>query len=90
MHIESVACEDNTCDVLSYIVYISLYGRYHYLRAAALLVVVVHVWFKDGYGVPHHLGGLHYLRKEHLSFSEELAYCFHSCHERTFDYLQCT
>ena len=90
MHIESVACEDYACNVLSYIVYISLYGRYDYLRPTALPVVIVHVWFKDGYGVPHHLSGLHYLRQEHLSFSEELADCFHSGHEGSFDYLQCT
>ena len=59
----------------------------HDLRTVGTAVALIHEWLQYFHGVPHYLGGLHYLRQEHLSLSEQAAYRLHSCHERTFDHL---
>ena len=88
--LETVAAEHDACDVLSNVMDVALYGRDDNLRLFASLVVSVHVWFEDAYGVSHHLGRLHDLRKEHLAISEEASDCLHASHERSLDDLQGT
>ena len=88
MHVESVACEHDAGDVLSYVMHISFYGRYHHFWFVLCRAFILHEWLQYRYGIPHHLGRLHDLREEHLSLSEHSSDCLHSFHQRAFDDLQ--
>ena len=88
MNFESVAAQHGTCNILAYVMNITLYCCYYHFRALAFFFVIVHIRFKNGNSISHDFCRLHYLRKEHPAFTEHSADRFHSRHQRTFDYCQ--
>ena len=93
MHVETIAGQHYACNVLSYIMNIALDGG-QYDRIAfgscALALITIHIRFQNLHSIPHYLGGFYDLRKEHLAVSKQPSDLFHTCHQRTFDYFDCS
>ena len=89
MNVESVACQNYAGYVLSNVMDVALYRCNDHYGLFGRFVVLAHIWFQDGDGIPHYLCRLHDLWKEHLAVSKQLSDSFHAGHQRTFDYLQC-
>ena len=97
-NIEPVAGQYDACDILSYVMDISLDGGKYDLgpgcapssrpvsfAIGCFSLVSRHVRLKYRYCIPHDLGGFDYLGKEHFSASEKFSDLFHPVHQRTFD-----
>ncbi len=88
MNVESVACQNYAGYVLSNVMDVSLYRCNDHYGLFGRFVVLAHIWFQDGDGIPHYLCRLHDLRKEHLAVSEQFSDSFHAGHQRPFNDLQ--
>ena len=88
-HLETVALEHDSDNILADIVYVALHGRHH--DPALALGILVLLRLDEGEevsdGLLHHAGGLDDLRQEHLARAEQVADDIHSLHQRAFDHL---
>ena len=87
-HLEIVAREHYTCDILPDVVHVALDGGYKELSGrvrwrCAARKLYVRAQYLDG--AFHRAGRLDYLRQEHLARPEEFADMCHAAHERALD-----
>ena len=86
MHLKSVAGHHNTQDILAYIMHISLHRRNHHFASVNFgRGCCFHIWRQHIHRIPHHLGSLDNLRKEHLTLAKQLSHMLHTGHERSFN-----
>ena len=56
MNLETVAGQYDTCDVLTYVMNISLDCCKQDLRSLCAFIILAHIRLKNGYCISHHLG----------------------------------
>jgi len=97
-HIEVVALEHHSHDVLADVVHIALDGGNHDLafalhvatRGFELALFFLDVGHQVGDGLLHHAGTFDYLRQEHLALAKQVAHHVHAIHQRAFDHMERT
>src|SRR5882757_8575244 len=91
-HLEVIALEHYTDDVLADVVYVALYGRNYdsTVRARHAALPLLDERHQVGHRALHHTRTLDDLRQEHLAGSKQVADDVHSIHQRAFDDLQRT